>query len=78
MKGLSCWEIMNCHGTDCQARKNPELECWEVVKQLGDYRSEFDICSDCLVYVLKGGSMSLSESELDNITAQRIDCVLAP
>jgi hypothetical protein len=76
MKNLACWEIMNCHDGSCVARAMPEKECWEIVIELEDYRTEFNICADCLVYVLKNGSVTLSDQDIA-VMASNKACVLA-
>ena len=76
MKKLTCWEIMNCHDESCVARVTDDKECWEIVASLEDYRAEFDVCADCLVYVLKTGSISLSDQEIQIMAANK-SCVLA-
>lgn len=76
MKNFTCWEIMNCHDEACVARTMPEKECWEIVAGLEDYRAEFNICADCLVYVLKTGHITLSEQEISVMAASK-SCVLA-
>ena len=64
MKDMNCWNIMNCNDESCVARSKPDVACWELVKQLKDYRAEFDICSDCIVFVLKTGSLNMTETEV--------------
>lgn len=77
MKNMFCWEIMNCEDGDCIVRRNPDKECWEMVKELEDYRAEFDICSDCIVYVVKTGSLNISEQEIAFLSAQKHNCILS-
>jgi len=73
-----CWEIMKCKGTEnCPARKNPGRPCWEIAGELNDYRSAFNICQDCFVYLLKNGNTALSEQEFRTIVEQKLSCVLA-
>lgn len=76
MKELPCWTIMNCDNLTCVARHHHAKECWEIVKGLEDYRAEFNICSDCLVSVLKTGSLALSPRDLDSLSNAR-NCPLA-
>ncbi len=76
MKDCPCWEIMNCHDESCIARKTPEKECWEIVVELEDYRTQFNICEDCLVYVLKTGKINLSDQEIAVMAACK-SCVLS-
>jgi len=73
-----CWEIMKCEGTDdCPARKNPNQDCWEIASELDDYRKAFNICKDCVVYMLKVENTVLSEQEMQSIIKQKGECALA-
>ncbi len=73
-----CWEIMKCEGTeDCPARKRPDLNCWEIASEMDDYRKAFNICEDCIVYMLKAESTILTEQELQTIIKHKHDCHLA-
>lgn len=74
---LSCWEIMECEGSDdCPARKHPDMNCWEIVSEMDDYRKAFNICKDCIVYILKGDNTVLSKQEMQTILQQKRECVL--
>jgi hypothetical protein len=69
---------MKCKGTeDCPARKNTDIPCWEFVKKIDDYRRVFNICKDCVVYMLKGNNTVLSEVDIKSILENRGICVLA-
>jgi hypothetical protein len=73
-----CWEIMKCEGTeDCPARKRPDQNCWEIAREMDDYRKAFGICKDCIVYMLKAENGVLSKQEIKAIVEQRSDCALA-
>ena len=73
-----CWEIMQCEGTDdCPARKHPNQDCWEIASEMDDYRKAFNICKDCVVYMLKVENTVLSEQEMLNIFKHKGDCALA-
>jgi len=73
-----CWQLMACnHKKRCPAWKNPEKPCWQIAIELDDYRNAYKICQDCIVYMLKNGSSSLSEKEVQSIMRQKISCVLA-
>jgi hypothetical protein len=72
-----CWEIMQCEGTeDCPARKSPNQNCWEIASEMDDYRKAFNICKDCVVYMLKVENTVLSEQEMQTIMKQKSDCAL--
>jgi len=72
VKDLSCWEIMNCQGPDdCPARLHPDKNCWELIQEMEDYRAEFNICRDCLVYVVKTGALLLSDQEMHEIAQEK-------
>jgi hypothetical protein len=38
-----------------------------MVRELSDYRVEFDICPDCIVYVVKNTNLSLSAQEINQV-----------
>lgn len=75
---LPCWEIMKCEGTEeCLARKNPKTPCWEIAGEIDDYRRAFNICRDCVVFMLKEQNTTLSKVEMKNIMEKRGVCALA-
>lgn len=72
-----CWEIMKCKGTEsCPARVTPEKNCWEIARDLDDYRSAFNICQDCIVFMVKNGNSILSEKEVRTIVQKKVSCAL--
>ena len=67
-RDCNCWEIMQCvKSEECPARINPEKPCWEIIVELGDYRSACYICRDCIVRVLQAETSVLSEQEIKDI-----------
>ncbi|MFZ5776118.1 MAG: hypothetical protein ACOY3Z_11605 [Thermodesulfobacteriota bacterium] len=79
-KDWSCWEITRCGSeATCFARQRAgeAKPCWEVARELNDYRSAMNVCQDCIVYISKARSRSLSEQEVEEILARKIECVLA-
>ena len=52
----------------------PEKPCWEMASEVDDFRSAFNICNDCIVYILKNGSTLLSEKELHSIRKRKVSC----
>lgn len=75
---LPCWEIMQCQGTeDCPARKRPMENCWEIAREIDDYRKAFNVCKDCVVYLLKSKDSILSKREIQTIMKHKSDCALA-
>ena len=73
-----CWEIMQCgKSKNCPAKSNPEKPCWEIARENNDdYRYLFNICRDCIVYILKVEHSILSLQEIRNIVAAKTDCQL--
>ncbi|MBW2505582.1 MAG: hypothetical protein JRD19_00760 [Deltaproteobacteria bacterium] len=68
---------MKCEGTeDCPARKRPDLNCWEIANEMDDYRKAFNICKDCIVYMLKAENTVLSKQDVQNIMNQKSNCAL--
>ena len=75
---LHCWEIMQCQGTeDCPARKRPEENCWEIAREIDDYRKAFNVCKDCVVYLLKNKNTVLNDREMHAIMKHKSECALA-
>jgi len=73
-----CWKIMKCEGTDdCPARKRPDLACWDIAGEMDDYRKAFNICKDCIVYMLKAENSVLTKQEVKAIMDHKTDCTLA-
>jgi len=74
-----CWEIMKCDkSANCAARKNPDRPCWEIARENGDdYRHYFNICRDCIVYVLKTENSDLSSRQVKNIVDAKTSCRLS-
>jgi len=68
---------MKCKGTEsCPAREQKHKNCWDIARELDDYRSAFKICQDCIVYMLKNGNSVLSDREVKTIVKRKVNCVL--
>jgi hypothetical protein len=67
---------MQCDKSEnCPAKKNPEMPCWEIVREINDdYRNFFNICRDCIVHVLKAENSVLSNQEIETIVEAKINC----
>jgi len=51
-----------------------EKSCWEMAREHGDFRSVFNICEDCIVFMLRNGTTIFSEKELRSIEKRRVSC----
>jgi len=72
-----CWEIMGCDvSKKCPAKFRPETPCWEIAREMSDYRHILQICSDCIVRVLKGENTVLSKNEIQSIMVSKANCLL--
>ena len=72
-----CWDIMKCQGTEsCPAREQTQKHCWEIARELDDYRSAFKICHDCIVYMLKHSNSVMSDKEVKTIVERKVTCAL--
>lgn len=49
----------------CPAKENPHQNCWEIFSEL-DLKA-FHICRDCIVYLSRQESSSLSRQEMEQI-----------
>ncbi len=56
------------------AKEYPEKPCWEMASEVGDFRSAFNICEDCIVFILKNGATLLSEKEIFSIGKREVSC----
>jgi hypothetical protein len=52
----------------------PEKPCWEMASDVGDFRSAFNICEDCIVFILKNGTIPISEKEFRSIGKREVSC----
>ena len=72
-----CLEIMECDNPqNCLAWKHPERPCWEIINELNDHRKVFNICQDCIVYILKSENSVLSEFEILKISETKAQCTM--
>ncbi len=66
-----CWEIMQCNpenARQCPAYKSSS-PCWDVMRKIDAY--SFNICQDCLVYVIKQKNSMLSKEEIMDIMQRK-------
>lgn len=66
-----CWEIMKCNpenARQCPAYKSSN-PCWEVMRKIDAY--SFNICRDCIVYLIKQKDCILSKNEIKDILQQK-------
>ena len=55
-------------------KEDPQKPCWEMASEVGDFRSEFNICEDCIVFLLENGTTILSEKEIRSIIHREVSC----
>ena len=75
-----CWQITHCGNEgSCLAWKQglESRPCWEVAQELDDYRSALNVCTDCIVFILKENSAALNNEEVQKTMGRKIECVLA-
>lgn len=74
---MPCWEITQCGRTEeCIVCKEPGKECWELASKLNDYRSNLNVCSDCIVFLAKQKDSALPAEEIQSILEKKGVCVL--
>lgn len=62
--------------TRCPAKEKPGEECWDI---MGSHNPcAFNICRDCLVYVVKKKDPSLSPEEVVSILTRKGICFSDP
>ena len=70
-KDWPCWEIMQCNpenAKQCPAYQSPN-PCWDVMRKIDAY--SFNICRDCIVYVIKQKDSIFSKEEIQDIMHQK-------
>ena len=74
-RALRCWGFTKCTGAvSFSAEECTEKPCWEMASEAGDLRSAFNICEDCIVFLLKNGTTLFSEEEIRSIGNREIIC----
>jgi hypothetical protein len=63
---------MQCTGSEkCPARLFPDIPCWEIARIVGSVQECKQVCSDCIVYIIKANSPLLTEDELEKMIEYR-------
>lgn len=75
-KDWQCWNITKCDNEECSARQE-NSKCWEIARDLEDYRTALNVCADCLVFLSQHRNTILSEDEIDAILEKKGVCILA-
>lgn len=69
------WGFKKCKETvSFSTKEYPEKPCWEIASEVGDFRSAFNICEDCIVFVLKNRTTLLSDMEIHSIGNRKVSC----
>ena len=55
-------------------KEYPEKPCWEMASDVGDFISAFKICEDCIVFILKNGTIPISDKEIRSIGKRKGSC----
>ena len=55
-------------------KEYPEKPCWEMASDVGDFISAFNICEDCIVFILRNGTIPISEKEIRSIGKREVSC----
>ena len=67
----ACSEIMKCdpeQASQCPAYQS-DRQCWDVMSEIDNF--SFNICSDCIVYIVKQKDPVFSREEILNIMTQK-------
>jgi len=55
---------------------NPEKPCWVIASEKDDdYRNFFNICRDCIVFLIMADNCVLSNREIKNIVEAKTTCI---
>lgn len=72
---LRYWQRKKYKGMNGLSTKEySEKPCWEVARELGDFRSTFNVCKDCIAFVLKNETTILSEEEAHSLENRKVSC----
>lgn len=64
-----------CNGRDeFLTKENQGKLCWKMATEVGDFRSAFNICEDCIVFLLNNGTLILSELDIHSIRNREVRC----
>ena len=66
---IQYWEFEECKG-----KGSPGETCWEMARKADDFRSAFNICNDCIVFLLNKSTTFLSEKEIRTIGNRDVSC----
>ena len=66
---LQYWEFEECKGEGFQG-----IPCWEMASKADDFRNAFNICDDCIVFLLNTATTFLSEKEIRSIGNREVSC----
>lgn len=55
-------------------KEYPEKSCWEKASEVGDFRNVYNICEDCLIFILKNKTTLLSDKEIHSIGTREVSC----
>ena len=66
---IQYWEFEECKG-----KGSPGETCWEMARKADDFRSAFNICNDCIVFLLNKATTFLSEKEIRLIGDREVSC----
>ncbi len=73
-----CWKIIGCNKKEqCPVGQQEGKQCWEIVREMDDYRTAMKICEDCLVYLSKEENSVLTADDIEAIMTRKGVCVLA-
>ena len=66
---IQYWEFEECKG-----KGSPGEPCWEMARKADDFRSAFNICNDCIVFLLNKATTFLSEKEIRSVGDREVSC----
>ena len=73
--GEQYWEHEECgEVAGFSTKEFPEKPCWKMASEVNSFRSAFNICDDCIVFVTQNGYSVLSEKEIRSIGNRLVCC----
>lgn len=67
-----CWDIMHCdNNTQCAVKENRIEKCWEWMRTHNEFQSQYNLCSECIVYLYHNRNSILSGHEMEQAMMRR-------
>lgn len=71
-KHQECMDVVQCEVFEYNlVNSQNKTSCWEMARQVKDFRYLYNICQDCIVYLFGQDNNVFTQNEMENILAKR-------